>query len=220
MQPFRAQVEKISTAVSDTFDVICAKANALWNIEHDAEGHHTDITADSIDIAGSVAIGDGYIDADDALELRINGTPFWTISSAGDMLPATTVAQDLGSSSLILDHVYSEEVHAGSPSQVTLGATSLAFINGGTIQSTSVSTLTVSAGGTGTLALTDGANGGLIKLQTSGGSSRIQWASNENTGAGAAALGANCPAVTAGAPYTWLKLRSADGSDVYIPAWK
>lgn len=40
------------------------------------------------------------------------------------------------------------------------------------------------------------------------------------TGAGAAALGANCPAVTPGAPYTWLKMASSDGSTVYVPAWK
>lgn len=40
------------------------------------------------------------------------------------------------------------------------------------------------------------------------------------TGAGAAALGANCPASTVTAPYTWLKAKSSDGSAVYIPAWK
>jgi hypothetical protein len=40
------------------------------------------------------------------------------------------------------------------------------------------------------------------------------------TGAGSAALGANCPATTATAPYTWLKLISSDGSTVYVPAWK
>jgi len=44
--------------------------------------------------------------------------------------------------------------------------------------------------------------------------------SQNATGSGAAALGANCPAVTLGAPYTWLKLTAADGSTVYVPAWK
>lgn len=43
---------------------------------------------------------------------------------------------------------------------------------------------------------------------------------NNATGAGNAALGANCPAVTPAAPYTWLKLYSGDGSTVYVPAWK
>lgn len=44
--------------------------------------------------------------------------------------------------------------------------------------------------------------------------------SNNTTGAGSAVLGANCPAVTVSAPYTWLKLYSSDGSTVYVPAWK
>lgn len=41
-----------------------------------------------------------------------------------------------------------------------------------------------------------------------------------STGAGSAALGANCPAVTVTAPYTWMKFASADGSTVFVPAWK
>lgn len=40
------------------------------------------------------------------------------------------------------------------------------------------------------------------------------------TGAGSASLGSNCPAVTAGHPYTWLQVTSSDGSTVYIPAFK
>ena len=41
-----------------------------------------------------------------------------------------------------------------------------------------------------------------------------------STGAGTPLLGANCPAVTVSAPYTWIKMKSSDGSTVYIPAWK
>lgn len=43
---------------------------------------------------------------------------------------------------------------------------------------------------------------------------------NDTTGAGLAALGANSPAITNTAPYTWFKLMSSDGSTVYVPAWK
>ena len=43
---------------------------------------------------------------------------------------------------------------------------------------------------------------------------------NEATGAGSAALGANSPAVTNTNPYTWIKMVSSDGSQVYVPAWK
>jgi hypothetical protein len=48
----------------------------------------------------------------------------------------------------------------------------------------------------------------------------MKFAGTNSTGAGSAALGANCPAVTATAPYTWIKAISSDGSTVYIPCWK
>ncbi len=41
-----------------------------------------------------------------------------------------------------------------------------------------------------------------------------------STAAGVALLGANCPAITVGAPYTWITANSSDGSLVYIPCWK
>ncbi len=40
------------------------------------------------------------------------------------------------------------------------------------------------------------------------------------TGSGSAALGANSPATTNTAPYTWMKSIALDGSVVYVPAWK
>ena len=43
---------------------------------------------------------------------------------------------------------------------------------------------------------------------------------NESTGSGSALLGTNCPASTATAPYTWIAMKSSDGSTVYVPAWK
>lgn len=43
---------------------------------------------------------------------------------------------------------------------------------------------------------------------------------NQATGAGSAALGANCPATTATAPNTWVKFTLADGSLGYFPVWK
>lgn len=50
--------------------------------------------------------------------------------------------------------------------------------------------------------------GGPVKLLTN------------STGAGTALLGANSPASTLTAPYTWLQFISSDGSTVYVPAWK
>lgn len=43
---------------------------------------------------------------------------------------------------------------------------------------------------------------------------------NNTTGAGTALLGANSPAITNTAPYTWVKVRVADGSICYLPVWK
>lgn len=40
------------------------------------------------------------------------------------------------------------------------------------------------------------------------------------TGAGSAALGSNCPAVTLTAPYKWVRMTLADESVVYFPVWK
>lgn len=45
-------------------------------------------------------------------------------------------------------------------------------------------------------------------------------AGNESTGAGAALLGANSPASTLTAPYTWEKVITSDGSTGYFPVWK
>lgn len=47
-----------------------------------------------------------------------------------------------------------------------------------------------------------------------------KFAGTNTTGAGSAALGANSPATTNTAPYTWIQATAADGSTVYIPAWK
>jgi hypothetical protein len=43
---------------------------------------------------------------------------------------------------------------------------------------------------------------------------------NNSTGSGSAALGSNCPATTVSAPYTWIRFTAADGSAVWVPAWK
>ncbi|HET6875845.1 MAG TPA: hypothetical protein VFH70_13750 [Acidimicrobiales bacterium] len=74
-----------------------------------------------------------------------------------------------------------------------------------------------------------GQTGDLIALQVNNvsvfeiianGTLKFTAAANNVTGTGSAALGANCPAVTPGAPYKWLLVQTSDGSNVYIPAWK
>lgn len=40
------------------------------------------------------------------------------------------------------------------------------------------------------------------------------------TGVGVPLWGANCPAATVAAPYTWLRVIAPDGSVIYIPGYK
>lgn len=44
--------------------------------------------------------------------------------------------------------------------------------------------------------------------------------SNEDSGSGSAALGANCPATSPSAPYIWVEGLAIDQSTVFVPAWK
>lgn len=47
-----------------------------------------------------------------------------------------------------------------------------------------------------------------------------KFGGTNSTGAGVTAVGTNCPAVTASAPYTWFSVIAADGSACFLPAWK
>ena len=57
-------------------------------------------------------------------------------------------------------------------------------------------------------------------LATSGPVSVTSSANCVSTGSGTAQLGANCPATNTAAPYRWIKMKTDDGSTVYVPAWK
>jgi hypothetical protein len=48
----------------------------------------------------------------------------------------------------------------------------------------------------------------------------MRFGGTNTTGAGAALLGNNSPATVAAAPYTWFRALAADGTVVFIPAWK
>lgn len=86
---------------------------------------------------------------------------------------------------------------------------------GGTV---SGSALAVTGTYTGHVIDISGATSTGVALKLGAGQ-QIQLGSHA-TGAGSAALGANCPAVTTTAPYEWIEATASDGSQVYIPAWK
>ena len=48
----------------------------------------------------------------------------------------------------------------------------------------------------------------------------MRFGGQNSTGAGSALLGANSPASTLTAPYTWITVITSDGSTGYIPVWK
>jgi len=48
----------------------------------------------------------------------------------------------------------------------------------------------------------------------------MKYAGTNSTGAGSALLGANSPASTLTAPYTWITVITSDGSTGFIPVWK
>ena len=69
------------------------------------------------------------------------------------------------------------------------------------------------------LQIHDNSNDPLLAV-TASGQLRFGSAANEALGSGSAGFGANCPAVTASAPYTWEKVTTSDGSQGYMPVWK
>ena len=49
---------------------------------------------------------------------------------------------------------------------------------------------------------------------------KLKFSITNSTGAGSALLGANSPAITLTAPYTWITVTTSDGSTGYMPIWK
>ena len=82
---------------------------------------------------------------------------------------------------------------------------------------------TVSSAGLATLATT-GTNASITLTPSGTGNvimSKIpRFNGTNSTGAGSSLLGANSPATTLTAPYTWISVITSDGSTAYIPCWK
>lgn len=82
---------------------------------------------------------------------------------------------------------------------------------------------TVSSAGAVTLATT-GTNASITLTPSGTGNvilSKIpRFNGTNSTGAGSSLLGANSPATTLTAPYTWISVITSDGSTAYVPCWK
>lgn len=90
------------------------------------------------------------------------------------------------------------------------GFSSAANLNGGNLVD-----VAVGRNGVGVLEINNGTAGTYRDLKL-----RYLNSSANSTGAGSALLGANSPASTLTAPYTWVEMRANDGSTVYFPVWK
>jgi hypothetical protein len=79
--------------------------------------------------------------------------------------------------------------------------------------------------GAGAVAIGIDSGGGFVNAGTNefalGNGNHIVMFRNVTTGAGSAALGANCPATTLTAPKGWIRMRDASGGTIgYIPYWQ
>jgi hypothetical protein len=113
--------------------------------------------------------------------------------TANTILPGGDWTYNLGSGSLYYSDLYVHGVHIDSGSSIATGGTG----------EMDFSATTLGFFGTSIIL------GGIPK-----------FSGTNTTGAGSAALGANSPATTNTAPYTWIQVKAADGSTAYIPAWK
>lgn len=54
---FRTELSGVSTWIVEQFDRLIAQIKGSWNVEHNEDGHHTDITATTVTTTGAVTIG-------------------------------------------------------------------------------------------------------------------------------------------------------------------
>lgn len=173
----------------------------------------------------------------DALQTSVTATDTTAVGDAAlQVATGGTVSTAIGSGALGRQTSGGNNtalgVNAGNTANFTTTAQNQTLIGAGTGQTSATARNNIVCLGTGTTA---GAAGvvaiGIDHNGLSATSStqdvialgtvlhQVQLANN-STGAGSAALGANSPAVTNTAPYTWFKMMSSDGSTVYVPAWK
>lgn len=92
-QPFRAEVERVSTAISDTFDFLMAKVNGMWNVQHKDDGSHSDITADTITVTTLTATNElvtNNLQITGNLAVTGNAAVTGAVTAASALIPSIT----------------------------------------------------------------------------------------------------------------------------------
>lgn len=173
------------------------------------------VSGGSLGSPSSVAVG--------AVALSLQGLGYVSGTGGDNMVffghvdvtadPAHTVASQIGAVTLAPNNGSSTvpilSIHGGG--QVAMPSTAVLGFASNANPDTTLPDAAFSRIGTGVIGIGTGAAGNLSgQLQLTGA-----------TGAGTViGLGANCPAITLTAPYTWLKFISDDGSQVYVAAYK
>ena len=107
----------------------------------------------------------------------------------------------------------SAQIHATSTTeQLRLGYDSSNYLST-TVSSAGLVTL-ATTGTNASITLTPSGTGNVIMSKIP------RFNGTNSTGAGSSLLGANSPATTLTAPYTWISVITSDGSTAYIPCWK
>lgn len=119
------------------------------------------------------------------------------------------------------NHFETLAVHAGpSNTGIFVSTTATNIYYGDNVFVNIATPVTDSSAPSATGAISDG-NGSLVLQPGQVTVNGLPKFSGTNlTSTGSASLGSNCPAANCTVPYTWIKAISADGSSVWIPAWK
>ena len=131
------------------------------------------------------------------------------LGGSGDNLTMTAVSGNVG----IGTTSPSAKLHAISTTeQLRLGYDASNYLST-TVSSAGLATL-ATTGTNASITLTPSGTGNVIMSKIP------RFNGTNSTGAGSSLLGANSPATTLTAPYTWISVITSDGSTGYIPCWK
>lgn len=137
---------------------------------------------------------------------------FYFNKTVGDWVNSTLVMTPAGNVGIGTTSP-SARVHAISTTeQLRLGYDASNYLST-TVSSAGLATLETT-GTNASITLTPSGTGNVIMSKIP------RFNGTNSTGAGSSLLGANSPATTLTAPYTWISVITSDGSTAYIPCWK
>jgi len=142
----------------------------------------------------------------------VNAATIWGADSLFTGTDSTSIKTASGYA-LGVGTLPSAKIHAVSTTeQLRLGFDSSNYYS--TTVSSSGAVVLATTGTNASITLTPSGTGNVILSKIP------RFNGTNSTGAGSSLLGANSPATTLTAPYTWISVITSDGSTAYIPCWK